>query len=875
MELHFMHLEKLQLHGFKSFAEKTTLEFNKGITAVVGPNGSGKSNVADAIKWVLGEQSLKSIRGKKSEDVIFAGSKDKGKMGMAEVSLFLNNDDGRMPIDFPEVVITRRLYRNGDSEYLINKNVARLMDIQDLLLKSGFGQKTYSVISQGQIGNILGATPQARKEMFDEAAGVKQYQVKRDSALRKLDKTKQNLLRVTDLLRELKPRLRSLKKQSEKAEKGEVLSKELREMQTKLFAHLWDKFTTRLKEAEQKFAQKQRKIDDIENKINEISAAIEAEEKRTGTSQAELQQLQDNLENAREHKNQLQQDLALTKGKIDLEKEKSSGVDVSGLKKELAGKEADVAKIKKQIESLEHEIAGKEQELKTKSDEQENLSQEIVSIQQGIQKLQLESQNLPEAGSLELEFVAVEKEMSGFAEKLMACASVSELESLKDQASLISKKLEQVLDKYKKVSGKAAPEKKDIQRLQNRLNEITSQREQLTGDINRVKVDIAGCEAQKTALESQRDIFARDRDNINAKIKGCEKTEGGRTKLHEELLANESKLQKDLARAEKEEADARQKFNDFNQKEQAKKQSVFDLERQYRQLQGDLNNNRMDQNQIQIELTKQQTRREDIDREMLDELGEEAEAIKKLAEAKKHRALSKEQEKSLHDKIDKSRRQLDIIGRIDPAVIDEHKHLDKRVSFLDSQANDLKDAAAKLLEVIKELDLKIKKQFDEAFQKINQQFAHYFKVLFGGGEAKLTLLRQIRESKDDDEKVKREVVESIDIKAVPPGKKMKSLSMLSGGEKAMTSIALLMAIIHNNPSPFVVLDEVDAALDEANSRRYARILGKLSGNTQFIVVSHNRETMRQAGILYGVTMERNGVSKILSVKLEKAEEIAQ
>jgi len=870
-----MHLEKLQLHGFKSFAEKTTLEFNQGITAVVGPNGSGKSNVADAIKWVLGEQSLKSIRGKKSEDVIFAGSKEKGKMGMAEVSLFLNNDDGRMPIDFPEVVITRRLYRNGDSEYLINKNQARLMDIQDLLLKSGFGQKTYSVISQGQIGNILGATPQARKEMFDEAAGVKQYQVKRDGALRKLDKTKQNLLRVTDLLRELKPRLRSLQKQSEKAEKGEVLAKELYDMQTKLFAHLWDKFTTRLKESDAKYQQRQKDVDEIEAKIAKVSQEIEAEEKRTGTSQTEMDDLQAKLDQARDRKHQLQQDLALTQGKIDLEKEKSSGVDVSGLKKELTAKKQDVERISKQVTSLEHEVAGKEKELETKLKDQESLSKEVVTVQQGIQKLQLEAQTTPGTGDLELELAAVEKEMSDFATKLMECSSLEELESLKDAAGRISKKLEQVLNKYKQVSGESAPEKKDIQRLQNRLNEIISERENLTSVINALKVEVASKQAEQTALKSQLDIFTRDHDLIADKIKGSEKTKSGRTKLHEELLQKAESLEKQVDDAAKEEDKARENFRNFNQQEQSKKKAVFSLEREYRELQSQLNSQRMEQNQIQIELTKHQTRREDIDREMLDELGEEAEAIRKLAEAKKHRTLSKEQESSLHSKIDKTKRQLDIIGRIDPAVIDEHKHLNERVSFLDTQAGDLKDAAAKLMDVIKELDNKIKKQFDEAFQRINQQFTRYFKVLFGGGEAKLTLVRQIRETKDDDDKIKKEVVESIDIKAVPPGKKLKSLSMLSGGEKAMTSIALLMAIIHNNPSPFVVLDEVDAALDEANSRRYAHILSKLSDNTQFIVVTHNRETMRQASILYGVTMERNGVSKILSVKLEKAEEIAE
>ncbi len=871
-----MHLQKVELQGFKSFAKRTKLEFTQGITAIVGPNGSGKSNIADAVKWVLGEQSLKSIRGKKSEDVIFAGSSNKAKMGMAEVSLFLNNDDSHMPIDFPEVVLTRSLYRNGASEYLINKNQARLMDIQDLLLKSGFGQKTYSVISQGQIGNILDATPQARKEMFDEAAGVKQFHVKRDSALRKLNRTKQNLLRVTDLLRELKPRLSALRKQSEKAEKGEVLERELKEMQTKLFAHLWDKFSTKLRDVDEIYKKHQVEIEKIERGIKEISTKIEAEEKRTSTTREEQQKLQSSLDQARNKYNQLQQELALTRGKISLEKEKATGIDVSGLETELKAKQTKLDSLKQQTNSLTIEISGREKELKTKLGRQKSLNQEIVRIEQGIQKLQLEAQANPKlSGEFELELTALEKDMSDFSQKIMQCGSIEELEVLKENASLISKKLEQALGKYKKITGKVSPETQGISRLQNNLNDIAEKRESLTTDINTLKVEIASKQAEVNANQNQLEILETDCQNLQNKLKSGEKTEQGITKSHADLLAREKQLNAGVVGLKNKFDQAQKAFDEFNQSEQANKQAIFDLERQYRKLQNSLNGKRLEQNQTQIERAKHQTRREDIEREMSEELGEEALSVKKIGEDEQHRSLGKDQEDSLHKKINIHKRQLDVIGGIDPAVIDEHKQLEERVSFLDTQSADLREASEKLRKVIDELDEKIKKQFDQAFQKINQEFTKYFKVLFGGGEAKISLLREIREVKDENDKIKREIVESIDIKAVPPGKKLKNLNMLSGGEKTMTSIALLMAIISNNPSPFIVLDEVDAALDEANSRRYARILAKLSTNTQFIVISHNRETMRQSRILYGVTMERNGVSEIISVKLEKAEKMAE
>ncbi len=873
-----MHLEKLDLQGFKSFANRTTLKFTKGITSVVGPNGSGKSNVADGIKWVLGEQSLKSIRGKKSEDVIFAGSKEKSKMGMAEVSLTLNNEDSRMPIDFPEVIITRRLFRDGESEYLINKNPARLMDIQDLLLKSGFGQKTYSVISQGQIGNILGATPQARKEMFDEAAGVKQFQVKRDSAIRKLERTRQNLLRVTDLLRELKPRLHSLQKQAERAKNGEVLARELKDMQTKLFAHLWDKYTTRLKESDALYGRHQENIEQVEKEIAKISQAIEAEEKRTASSREELAKLQRETDDAREQRNNLQQELALTRGKIDLEKEKTTGVDVAGLKIELSAKEKHIGSLEKKSAELSGEIQSAEKELAANQSRQTKLNQDIAALQQKLHQLQTRQDRPPEAlGDLELEIGQVENDFGALVEKLMTCQSLNELENLKSQLNELNKKFKQLSARFRKVNGQKLPQQPDLSRWQQQLTAVLSEREQLTTLIQTIQVKLATQKAEHGAALNQIKILQLDRNIITGKMAASEKTSSGLSKNLESLLGREKELADSVNSAEKQVVKTMKALEDFNAKDQAARAGVFTLERQYRDRQNELNIKRTEQNQIQIERTKHQTRREDIDREMLNDLGGEADAIKKLAEDKKHRTLSKEEELTLHTKIDKNKRQLEIIGQIDPAVIEEHKHLDQRVTFLDTQSTDLRDAADKLKEIIKELDQKIKKEFEQSFEKINLEFSKYFQILFGGGEAKLALVKHMQEVKDEDDetKTKEQLVESIEISAVPPGKKMKNINMLSGGEKTMTSIALLMAIITNNPSPFVVLDEVDAALDEANSRRYAKILSQLAHQTQFIVITHNRETMRQAGILYGVTMERNGVSKILSVKLEKAEEIAQ
>ncbi len=276
-----MYLEKIELQGFKSFAQKTELEFNgkkvkggRGITAIVGPNGSGKSNIADAVRWVLGEQSMKTLRGKKSEDVIFSGSDTKARLGFAEVSLFLNNEDGSAPIDYSEIVITRRLYRNGESEYLINKNKARLSDILMLLAKANFGQRTYSVIGQGMVDHFLIATPSERKEFFDEAAGVRQFQIKKEQTINKLKRTKDNLRQAEALISEIEPRLRSLTRQVKRLEKREVIEKELKDLQIEYYGNFWRDLMSQHKSFSSKFEEADKKRKEKEDIVTNIQKQL-------------------------------------------------------------------------------------------------------------------------------------------------------------------------------------------------------------------------------------------------------------------------------------------------------------------------------------------------------------------------------------------------------------------------------------------------------------------------------------------------------------------------------------------------------------------------------------------------------------------------
>ena len=322
-----MYLKRLEISGFKSFANKTVLDFPKGITAVVGPNGSGKSNVADAVKWVLGEQSMKSLRGKKSEDIIFTGSDKKSKMSAAVVSLYFDNSDKKMPLDYEEVVLTRKLFRNGDSEYLINKSKVRLIDILELLAKSGVSQKGYCVINQGMVDAILVATPAERMVIFEEATGVRKFQIKKQQTVSKLESAERNLQRVTDLLNEIEPRLNSLKRQANKAQKREEVEKELKSEQEKLFSNIWNA----LNQNNQKYKSEKEKLENLISEFSERVAEIKKKLSQNKNSNEDYQnkfnELQKEMSILQMTANDLQKNLSIIEGRIQIEIEKKAEVE--------------------------------------------------------------------------------------------------------------------------------------------------------------------------------------------------------------------------------------------------------------------------------------------------------------------------------------------------------------------------------------------------------------------------------------------------------------------------------------------------------------------------------------------------------------------
>lgn len=748
-----MYLQRLEIQGFKSFANKTVLEFpgktngaSKGITAVVGPNGSGKSNVADAVRWVLGEQSLKVLRGKKSEDVIFAGSDKKARLGGAEVSLFLNNEDGEAPVPYSELVITRRLYRNGESEYLLNRNATRLQDILILLAKCKFGQRSYSIIGQGMVDNFLFSAPSERKEFFEEAAGIREFQIKKDSAVNKFKITREHLRQTEMLLLEIEPRVRSLTRQVKRLERRSEVEKELYGLQEKYYGGLWSENSRKLTVLKESFAKIEDQRKNSAANLSEIQNKLKTLEKENTRSQI-FNQLQEDYQKILEERSKLREQEMMLKNKLQFSRLRKS--------------EGDIGQCRLPVQEM-----------------------------------------------------------------------LAELDNLDKKQNLIIKKINEI---------------KNLEQLA-----------EIKGDINELNQQLAKLIKKLRPTANEPEKNNPDKAELE--------------KLAQQLLKINDQL-----------ANAQQKIKDFNQSEENKRGELFNLQKSFQGKLATLNKFTGEANEVKIELARVETRVEDLEREMKDELTPE------LKQQIKTNIGQQSSQPQLFSEIQKLKRQLELIGGIDPEAEKEYLETKERYDFLKDQSEDLNKSLATLEEAADELEENIKKHFDYSFNLISLQFEKYFKMLFGGGKA--SLVKLFEEAKGDDEKKgekseeageetekpiakgkkKENILSGIDIQATPPGKKIKSMSMLSGGERAMTSIALICAIIANNPSPFVVLDEVDAALDEANSIKFAEILDKLSEKTQFVVISHNRATMHKARVLYGVTMTDEGISKLLSVKLEDAE----
>ncbi len=874
-----MYLKRLEIHGFKSFAQKTTLEFSQGVIAVVGPNGSGKSNVADSLRWVLGEQSPKLMRGKKSEDVIFAGSDKKTRLGFAEVIATFDNRDRRIPLDAAEVSIGRRVDRSGESEYLINGNKTRLMDIVDLVLKSNIGTSRYTVIGQGTIDQMILAGPSEVKNLIDEASGVKTYYIKREKTLRRLEQTANNLMRAEDLIAEIEPRLKSLRRQAKKMEARAEIETELKVYQREFFGKTYwslkeaiDAFLGRLSETGAK-----KRAMEIE--LSAKRAQAEQLESGSVTGNGQFKEVQDHLARLQNQKNKLLEDLSLVRGKMQSQRTSSLG-DAKTIQVEVHARERKIAEIKEKISQINNEKTVIEQDF----------VKQFKALDEANKQLSQLYQNLNSPVSIdwklvELELKALEKTLDDFFASVQQSADLEETKRLAGS-------VKQGFSKFKDVAQKALIDPQSSQAaLKTQLEQLQRQKEDLSSQVNALQLSLSKSKLSVEFLEKELSAVAQEKLHWDLELKKAQSS--SHDEFWQDLLKEEQRIKQEVEGLAKQVSEMEGSLKQFYDQEDKRQKQIREIEGQYRDIQDSLSKTKDQEAQINIEKAKFDTQMEVLVEEITRILGDGV--LSSIKEKKVESATD-----GLEEKILKLKNQLDTIGGMDELTLKEYQETEARFTNLSSQVEDLKRGMADLRNIMDELDGHIKVKFSEAFHKINEKFEEYFRVLFNGGRAYLSLVKAEDKAQEEaeeaeeggqedmeqehlrpEEKIMQKYekgasnITGVDMKATPPGKKLANIQALSGGERSLTSIALLCSLLTCFPSPFVVLDEVDAALDDANTIRFGQILGRLSHQTQFLTITHNRETMAQANILYGVTMGDDGVSKLLSVKLDQAKQYAK
>ncbi len=871
-----MFLKRLEIQGFKSFANRTVMEFSQGMIAVVGPNGSGKSNVADSLRWVLGEQSAKMIRGKKADDVIFAGSEKKSKLGFCEVVATFDNTDKRIPLDVAEVAIGRRVDRTGNSEYLLNGASVRLLDIIDLVLKSNIGTSRYTVIGQGTIDQMILAGPSEVKNLLDEASGVKTYYIRRDKTLRRLEQTAQNLMRAEDLIAEIAPRLRSLRRQAKKLEERAVLEQELKIYQQEYFGKtLWhlkqgiDKLAGEIAELE---VTKETQV----KAVKVLEAQAETEELNKSGIFSQFKTLQSELNVFQSKKNRLLEDLSLIRGKMQSQKQ-TGLVDAQTLQLEAHQLKIKLEEVNKKIASVIGEQQAESQDLQQALGVLDQFNQQLNKLYELLQ-----NPNTVDWEGFNRELNLLENSVNDFYGKIASGKPWEEVRSAIEH-------FRGRFGNFKNFVGKAFHDPHTAGHLQAELKQVLKDKETLTAKIQNLELSASKHKITLEFLEKEKQKLHQEQLQLDLELKKT--ASGSFDEFVQGLIVDEEKINQEVEALSQEIAKLESVYKTQSAEQEAKQKHLHELESHLRRAQEEVSKLKDKIANLQIEKAKLDTQAEVLKQEVVGILGEALYALlleKPVASATQ----------DLEAKILRLKQQLDTIGGMDDLTLKEYQETETRYTALGEQVEDLKKSAQDLRNILDELDGQIKVKFSQAFDKINEKFEHYFRILFNGGRAYLSLQKsddktdlepqEITEGEGEisgelrpEEKMVKKYEQSshkiigVDIKATPPGKKLANIQALSGGERSLTSIALLCSLLTCFPSPFVVLDEVDAALDDANTIRFAQILSSLSHSTQFVTITHNRETMAHANILYGVTMGDDGVSKLLSVKLEQAKQFAK
>ena len=978
-----MYLKKIIASGFKSFADKINLDFPNGITGIVGPNGSGKSNVVDAVRWVLGEQSVKSLRGDGNmADVIFSGSKSRGKMNVASVTLVFDNTDKYLPLDYSEIAIRRRVYRDGTNEYSINDEKCRLKDITDLLLDSGMAKESFNIISQGKIEEIINSKPSERRVIFEEAAGVLKYKRRKEEAFRKLERTHDNMKRINDIILDLEDRVTPLKEQHDKAIIYNDLSSKLENVEIALI-------TNDITNLNYKYKNDKEKIEILNKEIINISTT-------NTTSEVKIENYKKELNNINSTITKLQRDLieqTTLVEKINSEKNillerKKYEVDNTKLRNNILDLKEQEFKLQTDINVLNNEINNKKIEVESINNNYNIVDSEIKQIKKSkelnLQKLNKLIKNktimdnkvsylkesiennsaLPSSvkhvlnnpkldgvhdviGNLievdekyalaittalgfstnnivvENDIIAKEainylktnqlgratffplniikskyideqifnllKSLDGFVGVASALVKFNIIykniienqlgnvivADCIDNANNISKIINH---RYKIVtldgeiihiggsltggttnkSRNVITEKYDLESSMLELNKIIENIKNIENEINNYDYQLKSLE-DKLYIESRNLVNAKE--YINNKKNMSEEYNNKLSKIRNEINGTNNILDNNLDNEEtriiEEYYKAIDLKNNIENKLKNEQNKRDNLNEELSNYEGSLKKDNNIFNQKSKELKDLEIEINRIDVKMDTLLNKLNETYSMTYERAIMTYKLEIEESDARIKVSNLKNEIKKLGIVNIAAIDEYKQVKEKYDFLISQKNDLINAENMLLEIIDEMDTVMKKEFSDTFEIIRENFVETFKELFKGGKADLELTDS------------NNLLETgIEIIASPPGKKLSSISLLSGGEKTFTAISLLFAILKSRPVPFCILDEVEAALDEVNVDSFGNYINGLKEKTQFILITHKKRTMEYVDVLYGITMQESGVSKLVSVKLE-------
>lgn len=982
-----MYLKQIRISGFKSFADKVNIELKPGITGIVGPNGSGKSNIVDAVRWVLGEQSVKSLRGDATmTDVIFSGSKKRSPMSSASVTLVFDNTDHSLKVDYTEVSIKRTIYKTGENEYYLNNEKVRLKDILDLLLDSGSAKESFSIISQGDIAEVLSAKPEDRRVIFESAAGVLKYKKRKIEAEKKLDKTHDNIDRINDIINELEMQIEPLKKQSEDATLYLDTKKELESIEVSLIVDDIDKIN-------KEYVESKSKIETLNKDIISLSTISRTNDANLSKMKSSLSTLNDTLYKKQEELVKITSLTEKLNGEKNIigERKKYEVDDVKlhnniiSLKEEELKLNNNKDVLNNEINNLKLELDSYNKEITTvtgsfnnlinkkndKNIKYNNFTKIVTNNEYKINVLENTIDN-NDTFSFAVKNVLNNTRLTGICDALGNIINTNEkyataldvalgasssfiitetekdaenaikflkdnslgrvtffplniiegkyidnntLNTLKNSKGFIDIMSNVVTynDSYKNIVlnqlgniilvdnmknanelGKIINHRYRIVTLDGEILHIGGsltggvnkkngsivldkmELEKLLKETNNLKENMRTISLELTSYEEELDKLTMKKDALNRKIIYLSEIINIKTNelneinnKYDEIINNINGTNNILSNnISKEEEEVLNKYYEALLLKDNLTIEINVISKNIKELSDEINTVEHDVKVSGSEYYKKQTELKNLEVKVgkfdvkLDTLLNSLTENYNLTydKAKRDFTLIMDEEVA-RNKVNEYKSIINNLGIVNIGAIEEYKRVKERYEFLINQKNDLFKAENTLLEIIKEMDEVMSSEFITTFKKIEVEFKNVFKELFGGGEAYLKLV-------DPDNILQT----GIEISALPPGKKLTSISLLSGGEKALTAISLLFAILRVRPVPFSILDEVEAPLDEANVDIFGKFVKKMEDKTQFIIITHKKKTMEYANVLYGITMQESGVSKLVSVRLENIKE---